>query len=146
MELRQYVNDAELYQGYVASKREGIDILCLNTFIKYKHELGVKRVKSLGSIRTQLQRRQLLVFFVNFSSIYEYPNIGDSNSITNTVQDFILVLEFVDDAGQRQRQYMDWMCDIQKMNKNDYFFVQHVWQKIFQSKMCDRFDSIPTVE
>jgi hypothetical protein len=46
VELRQYVNDAQLYQGYVASKREGIDIVCLNTFIKYKHELGVKRVKS----------------------------------------------------------------------------------------------------
>jgi hypothetical protein len=46
VELRQYVNDAELYQGYVASKREGIDIVCLNTFIQYKHELGVKRVKS----------------------------------------------------------------------------------------------------
>jgi hypothetical protein len=46
VEYRQYVNDAELYQGYVATKRAGIDIVCFNTFVKYKQQLNVKRVRS----------------------------------------------------------------------------------------------------
>jgi hypothetical protein len=83
---------------------------------------------------------------MDFSSIYEYPNNGESNSNSNsnshTVQDCILVLEFIDDAGQQHRQYMDFMCDIKTMNKNDYFFVQHVWQLLFQRKVLDQFDSL----
>jgi hypothetical protein len=46
LEYRQYINDNELYHGYLQSKKEGMNIVCLNTFMKYKKWLRVKKVKS----------------------------------------------------------------------------------------------------
>ena len=46
VEYRQYVNDAELFSGYLSSPKGGIGVVSLNTFLKYKRELGVKRVRS----------------------------------------------------------------------------------------------------
>ena len=34
---RQYLNDADLYNNYLSTNRpDGTDLVCLNTFIKYK--------------------------------------------------------------------------------------------------------------
>jgi len=79
---------------------------------------------------------------MDFSSIYEYPNIGESTSNSHTVQDCIVVLEFIGDDGQHRRQYLDFTCDIKGINKNDYFFVHAVWQRLFQLKVFDQFDSL----
>ena len=40
------MNDEELHRDYLQSKKEGIRVVCLSTFLKYKKHLGVKRVRS----------------------------------------------------------------------------------------------------
>ena len=79
---------------------------------------------------------------MDFSTIYPATNIGDSNSSSNSIQDCILVLEFLNETGRRQRQYMDFLCDIKKVNTNDYFFVNVVWQQLMQLDLAAQFDSI----
>jgi hypothetical protein len=82
---------------------------------------------------------------MDFSVVCYYNNTAESNTTSSnnkSVQDCILVLEWMDDVGTRQRQYMDFLCDINKVNNNDYFFVHQVWQQLIQLNILTQYDSI----
>jgi len=56
---------------------------------------------------------------MDFTSVYLTPKIGHRVE-TSTVQDFIIVLEYIDSSGRRCRDYLDLLCDCAETNKNDY--------------------------
>ena len=74
---------------------------------------------------------------MDFTSVYLTPRIGHSCNST-VVQDCIVVLEWMEN-GQRQRLNLDYLCGADS-NNNDYFFVLHVWLKLFRDyKLNERF-------
>ena len=83
--------------------------------------------------RSQLQPRCLLIL-MDFTSVYLTPKIGHKVE-TSTVQDFIIVMEFIDQTGRRCREYLDFLCDCAVTNKNDYHFVLCTWLFLFLRKM-----------
>jgi hypothetical protein len=92
-------------------------------------------------MRAQLRPRQLLVL-MDFTSVFLTPKIGHQQQ-ASVVQDCIVVLEFVNENGVRVRQNIDFLCDSQETNTNDYHFVLHVWISLFRFKhLFDHFDSI----
>jgi len=79
---------------------------------------------------------------MDFTSVYLTPKIGHKVE-TSTVQDFIIVMEFIDQTGRRCREYLDFLCDCAVTNKNDYHFVLCTWLFLFlRKKLNDFFDSI----
>lgn len=87
-----------------------------------------------------LHPRQLLVL-VDFTSAFLTPKIGHQSN-HSVVQDCIVVLEYMSN-GQRMRENIDFLCDCQETNKNDYHFVLHVWLILFHfKKINDHFDCI----
>jgi len=94
-----------------------------------------------GLHRQNLQPRQLLVL-MDFTSVYLRPKINHSVQ-SCTVQDCILVLEYLNSEGARIRENLDFLCDCPDTNANDYHFVLHVWLLLFQRKQFNAFfDSI----
>ena len=71
-------------------------------------------------MRAKVLPRQLLVL-MDFTSTYLTPKIGHSNN-HSVVQDCIVVLEYMSN-GQRMRENINFLCDCQESNKNDYHFV-----------------------
>jgi hypothetical protein len=53
-----------------------------------------------------------------------------------------VVLEYINNNGERIRQYCDFICDHHKTNKNDYYFVYQVWQYIMNVPLIHTFDEI----
>jgi len=91
-------------------------------------------------MRSKLSPRQLLVL-MDFTSAYLTPKIGHSNNHC-IVQDCIVVLEYMSN-GQRMRENINFLCDCQESNKNDYHFVLTVWLSLFHyKKLNDHFDCI----
>ena len=60
-------------------------------------------------MRGKIQPRQLLVL-MDFTSAFLTPKIGHQSNHT-VVQDCIIVLEYLDSHGQRQRDNIDFLCD-----------------------------------
>ena len=85
---------------------------------------------------------------MDFTSVYLTPKIGGSQENT-TVQDFIIVFEFIDERDQSKKkrvvEYMDFLCDCSETNKNDYFFVLHVWLQLFRFKELDKHFDLITI-
>jgi len=84
---------------------------------------------------------------MDFTSVYAFINNGESSSnsttSTNAIQDYIIMFEYLDDDGNRCRRYLDFACDIRNMNKNDFYFVYHVWTDIFMKyKLNYHYDEI----
>lgn len=85
---------------------------------------------------------------MDFSTVYTYGKIGENSSSnsttsTNAIQDFILMFEWIDEHGDRCRQYLDFMCDQRRTNTNDYFYVLEVWYYLFRHcGLKESFDSI----
>lgn len=78
--------------------------------------------------------------FTSFS--LEPPKTGGKQTAVY-VQNCIVVFEFARTNGTRQLEYLDFVCDCPDSNKNDYFFVLHVWLKLFLSRsLRQQFDSI----
>ncbi len=78
---------------------------------------------------------------MDFTSAFLTPKIGHQNKHT-VVQDCIVVLEYISN-GKRMRENIDFLCDCQESNKNDYHFVLTVWLLLFHyKKLNDHFDSI----
>lgn len=91
-------------------------------------------------MRSKPLPRQLLVL-MDFTSAYLTPKIGHSNNHT-VVQDCIIVLEYFSN-GHRMRENINFLCDCQESNKNDYHFVLTVWLLLFHyKKLNDHFDCI----
>jgi len=91
-------------------------------------------------MRSKLLPRQLLVL-MDFTSAYLTPKIGHSSN-PSVVQDCIVVLEYFSN-GQRMRENINFLCDCQESNKNDFHFVLTVWLLLFHfKKFNDHFDSI----
>ena len=91
-------------------------------------------------MRFKLPPRQLLVL-MDFTSAYLTPKIGHTSNHT-VVQDCIVVLEYISN-GHRMRENINFLCDCQESNKNDYHFVLTVWLSLFHyKKLNDHFDCI----
>jgi len=56
---------------------------------------------------------------MDFTSVYLRPKIGHGVQ-SCTVQDCIVVLEYLTPAGSRVRENLDFLCDCQDTNANDY--------------------------
>ena len=91
-------------------------------------------------MRSKIPPRQLLVL-MDFTSAFLSPKIGHSSN-HSVVQDCIIVLEYISN-GKRMRENINFLCDCQESNKNDYHFVLTVWLLLFHfKKLNDHFDSI----
>jgi len=78
---------------------------------------------------------------MDFTSVFLTPKIGHTNDYS-VVQDCIVVMEWMENE-KRNRINIDFLCDCQETNKNDYHFVLHVWIKMFQDfNLNTKFDVI----
>jgi hypothetical protein len=88
-------------------------------------------------MRSNLHPRQLLVL-MDFTS----AQLEDKPGGSATVQDCIIVMEYIDLDGTRIRRNMDFIC-ASDTNKHDYHFVLQVWVWLFlYEHFLSRFDSI----
>jgi len=59
------------------------------------------------------------------------------------IQNCIVVLEYIDESGSHELEYLDFLCQDPNTNKNDYHFVLNVWIKLFSMKnIKDRFKCV----
>ena len=80
--------------------------------------------------RSNLEPGQLLLL-MDFTSFSLEPDADESDQRMVYVQDFILVMEFIE-QGRRCTEYIDFVCDSPDSNKNDYHFVLHAMQRFFR--------------
>ncbi len=79
---------------------------------------------------SNLEPGQLLLL-MDFTSFSLEPDADESDQRMVYVQDFILVMEFIEE-GRRCTEYIDFVCDSPDSNKNDYHFVLHAMQLFFR--------------
>jgi len=72
-----------------------------------------------------------LLLLMDFTSFALEPDADESDQRMVYVQDFILVMEFME-QGCRCTEYIDFVCDSPDSNKNDYHFVLHAMQLFFR--------------
>jgi hypothetical protein len=100
--------------------------VCLNTFL---------RVKKWQREQYQEQRANLepgqLLLVLDFTSFSLEPDSEESDQRMVYVQDFIIVMEFIED-GKVQTEYIDFVCDSPNSNKHDFHFVLHAMQLFFR--------------
>ena len=80
--------------------------------------------------RANLEPGQLLLV-LDFTSFSLEPDTEESDQRMVYVQDFIIVMEFIED-GKLQTEYIDFICDSPDFNKHDYHFVLHAMQLFFR--------------
>jgi len=69
--------------------------------------------------------------------------ITDKPGVSVCIQDFVIVLEYLDEHGALVRRNIDFLCanDTNQNNKHDYHFVLQAWVHLFiKERINERFD------
>jgi hypothetical protein len=105
---------------------------------KAHQELRFFQRRQFETMRHALRPKQLFVL-MDFTS----TTLSDKPGPGTGVEDCIVSMEYLNDAGQRVRRHLDFLCADIDTKKHDYHFVLQVWVKLFvEERLNARFDRI----
>lgn len=107
-----------------ASTAESMDRLAR---CRAHRDLYLHQTQSYHDCRTHLQSGQLLCL-MDFTKLRLQVNIQTADDAEGkTVTDYVLVMEWIDERGERQRHNIDVLCDHAPTHSSDYFFLSQTW-------------------
>jgi hypothetical protein len=119
-----------------ASTAESMDRLlrCREHANLYRHQTN-----AYHDCRKHLSTGQLLIL-MDFTKLRLQVNIQTANDAEGkTVTDYVLVMECLDEKGERQHHNMDVLCDHAPSHSSDYYFLSQTWHCLLSTSLFSSF-------